>query len=266
MRVKYEQEFAMTEPRITFSVANNVARITLANPAGRNAMDLQFCREFGQAAIACETDPTIKVILIAAEGEMFSVGGDIVDFVAHKDEINAHVLDMATQIHIGVAGLRRAAAPVIAAVNGMAAGGAFSLIAGADVVIAKRSAKFNAAFTKSGLTPDAGGTYFFPRVAGFRKAFWIMATNPTLTAEQAAEIDLVTQVVEDDSFADEVERVVRLFADSAPGALAGLKSLFRSSLTNTLDDQLNLEARSIAGRCADPATLERLVAFVNKKR
>ena len=256
----------MAPERIKFSIADGVARITLANPAGRNVMDLHFCRQFGKAAIACETNPDIKVILIEAEGDVFSMGGDINSFLANKDRVQAHILDMATQIHIGVAGLRRAAAPVIAAVNGMTAGGAFSLVAGADVVIAKRSAKFNSAFTKSGLTPDAGGTYFFPRVAGFRKAFWIMATNPTLTADQAAEIDLVTQVVDDENFAAEVEKIVRQFADSAPGALAGLKSLFRSSLTNTLDDQLNLEARSIASRCADPATLELLVAFLNKKK
>ena len=251
---------------LTLMYEDGVARITLANPAGRNVMDLHFCRQFGKAAIACETDPRVKVILIEAEGDVFSVGGDITEFVANADRVHPQVLDMATQIHIGVAGLRRAAAPVIAAVNGMTAGGAFSLVAGADVVIAKRSAKFNSAFTKSGLTPDAGGTYFFPRVAGFRKAFWIMATNPTLTADQAAEIDLVTQVVDDENFAAEVEKIVRQFADSAPGALAGLKSLFRSSLTNTLDDQLNLEARSIASRCADPATLELLVAFLNKKK
>jgi 2-(1,2-epoxy-1,2-dihydrophenyl)acetyl-CoA isomerase len=256
----------MSDVRIKFSVADKVARITLANPAGKNVMDLQFCRELGQAAIACETNPDIKVILIEAEGDVFSMGGDINSFVANKDRIHAHILDMATQIHIGVAGLRRAAAPVIAAVNGMAAGGAFSLLAGCDVVIAKRSAKFNSAFTKTGLTPDAGGTYFFPRVAGFRKAFWIMATNPTLTADQAAEIDLVTQVVDDEVFVEEVEKIVRQFADSAPGALAGLKALFRSSLTNTLDDQLNLEARSIAARCADPETLERLMGFLNKKK
>ena len=256
----------MTDVRIKFAVADGVARITLANPAGYNVMDLPFCQQFGQAAIACETNPDIKVILIEAEGNVFSMGGDINSFLANKDRVHAHILNMATQIHIGVAGLRRAAAPVICSVNGMAAGGAFSLVAGADVVIAKRSAKFNPAFTKTGLTPDAGGTYFFPRVAGFRKAFWIMATNPTLTADQAAEIDLVTQVVDDEKFTDEVERIVRQFADSAPGALAGLKSLFRSSLTNTLDDQLNLEARSIASRCADPATLERLFAFMGKKK
>jgi 2-(1,2-epoxy-1,2-dihydrophenyl)acetyl-CoA isomerase len=256
----------MSDPRIKFSVADNVARITMANPGNYNAMDLQFCHEFGQAAIACETDPRIKVILLDAEGDVFSVGGDIGEFVANKDRVHTHVLDMATQIHIGIASLRRAPAPVIMAVNGMAAGGAFSLLAGADVVIAKRSAKFNPAFTKWGLTPDAGGTYFFPRVAGIRKAFWIMATNPTLTAEQAAEIDLVTLVVDDDAFRDEVERVVRQFADSAPGGLSGLKALFRASLTNTLDDQLNLEARSIAAHCADPATLDRLVAFVAKKK
>ncbi len=256
----------MSEIRIKFAVADGVARITLANPAGYNVMDLPFCQQFGQAAIACETNPDIKVILIEAEGNVFSMGGDINSFLANKDRVHEHILNMATQIHIGVAGLRRAAAPVICAVNGMAAGGAFSLVCGADVVIAKRSAKFNPAFTKTGLTPDAGGTYFFPRVAGFRKAFWIMATNPTLTAEQAAEIDLVTQVVDDEKFTDEVERITRQFADSAPGALAGLKSLFRSSLTNTLDDQLNLEARSIASRCADPATLERLFAFIGKKK
>jgi 2-(1,2-epoxy-1,2-dihydrophenyl)acetyl-CoA isomerase len=256
----------MSDVRIKFSAADGIARIRLANPAGRNAMDLQFCQQFGQAAIACETDPSIKVILIEAEGDFFSVGGDINSFVANKDRVHSHVLDMATQIHIGVAGLRRAAAPVIAAINGMTAGGAFSLIAGADVVIAKRSAKFNPAFTKTGLTPDAGGTYFFPRVAGFRKAFWIMATNPTLTAEQAAEIDLVTKVVDDDVFEEEVEKLVHQFADSAPGALAGLKALFRSSISNTLDDQLNLEARSIAARCADPQTLERLIGFLNKKK
>ena len=256
----------MSDVRIKFSVADKVARITLANPAGKNVMDLQFCHELGQAAIACETNPDIKVILIEAEGDVFSMGGDINSFVANKDRVHAHILDMATQIHIGVAGLRRAAAPVIAAVNGMAAGGAFSLLAGCDVVIAKRSAKFNSAFTKTGLTPDAGGTYFFPRVAGFRKAFWIMATNPTLTADQAAEIDLVTKVVDDDVFSEEVDKLVRQFADSAPGALAGLKALFRASLTNTLDDQLNLEARSIAARCADPETLARLVGFLEKKK
>lgn len=253
-------------PRIKFSVTDGVARLTLANPTGYNVMDMAFCRELGKAAIACETNPDIRVILIDAEGDVFSMGGDIQTFVAEKDRVHAHVLEMATQIHIGVAGLRRAAAPVIAAINGTCAGGAFSLIAGADVVIAKRSAKFNPAFTKWGLTPDAGGTYFFPRVAGWRKAFWIMATNPSLTAEQAAEIDLVTKVVDDDTFRDEVEKLVRQFADSAPGGLAGLKALFRSSMTNTLDDQLNLEARSVAARCADPRTMERLEGFLNKKK
>jgi 2-(1,2-epoxy-1,2-dihydrophenyl)acetyl-CoA isomerase len=256
----------MNGERIRLTIADKIARMTFVNPKGYNAMDLKFCNEFSEAALACEIDPDVKVIVIGAEGDVFSPGGDITDFVAHKDDIHAHILDMATRIHIGVLSLRRAPAPVIAAVNGMTAGGAFSLVAGADVVIAKKSAKFNSAFTRSGLTPDAGGTYFFPRVVGSRKAFWIMATNPMLTADQAAEIGLVSQVVEDDKFEEEVERVARLFADSVPGALAGLKALLRSSLTSTLDEQLNAEARSISSLCAAPATLERLIAFVEKKR
>jgi 2-(1,2-epoxy-1,2-dihydrophenyl)acetyl-CoA isomerase len=256
----------MTDSRIALSIADGVAWVTFANPAKRNAMDLQFCQEFAKAGIACETTPGIGAIVIRAEGDFFSVGGDMADFVANKDRIHPHVLDMATQIHIGVSAFRRAPAPVIASVNGMTAGGAFSLIAGADVVIAKRSARFNPAFTRSGLTPDAGGTYFFPRVVGFRKAFWIMATNPTLSAEQAEAIGLVSLVVDDDALEAETLRVARQFADMPPGALSGLKSLLRASLTDTLDDHLNLEARSIAGLCATPATLEKLVAFVAKKK
>ena len=256
----------MDGERIRLSVADGIARITFVNPKNHNAMDLKFCAEFSRAALECEIHPDARVIVIAAEGDVFSPGGDITDMVAHKNDVHAHVLDMATRIHIAVLSLARAPAPVIAAVNGMAAGGAFSLVAGCDVVIAKKSAKFNSAFTRSGFTPDAGGTYWFPRVAGGRKAFWIMATNPTLTADQAAEIGLVSQVVDDDKFEAEVERVARQFAASVPGALAGLKALFRSSRSSTLDEQLNAEARSIAARCAEPETMARLMAFVEKKR
>jgi 2-(1,2-epoxy-1,2-dihydrophenyl)acetyl-CoA isomerase len=206
------------------------------------------------------------VIVIDAEGPMFSVGGDIDSFVANKDRVHAHILDMATQIHIGIASLRRAPAPVIMAVHGMAAGGGFSFVCGADVVIAGRSAKFNPAFTRSGLTPDAGGTYFFPRIAGSRKAFWIMATNPTLTAEQAEEIGLVSLVVDDDKLAEETNRVARQFADTPSDALCALKTLFRASLTNTLDDQLSLEARSVSSIAATPTTLAMLDAFLAKRK
>lgn len=256
----------MSEKRIRFSVADGIARITFANPSRNNAMDRQFCQELGQAGIACETTPGIKVIVIDAEGPMFSVGGDIDDFIANKDRVQAHILDMATQIHIGVASLRRASAPVIMSVQGMAAGGGFSVVAGADVVIAARSAKFNPAFTRSGLTPDAGGTYFFPRVAGFRKAFWIMATNPTLTAEQAEEIGLVSLVVDDDKLVEETDRVARQFADTPSDALSALKTLFRTSLSSTLDDQLSLEARSVASIAATPTTLAKLEAFIAKRK
>jgi 2-(1,2-epoxy-1,2-dihydrophenyl)acetyl-CoA isomerase len=256
----------MTGQRIRFSISDGIARITLANPARNNAMDMQFCHELGQAGIACETTPGIGAIVIDAEGEMFSVGGDIDNFVANKDRVHAHILDMATQIHIGIASLRRAPAPVIASVHGMAAGGAFSLVAGADVVIAGRSARFNSAFTRSGLTPDAGGTYHFPRVAGFRKAFWIMATNPTLTAEEAETIGLVSVVVDDDKLKEETDRVARQFADTPSAAISALKTLFRASLTNSLDEQLSLEARSVAAIAATPTTLAKLEAFIARRK
>lgn len=256
----------MTEKRIRFSVADGIARITLANPSRNNAMDLQFCHELGQVGIACETNPDIRAIVVDAEGPMFSVGGDIDDFVAHKDAVHPHILDMATQIHIGIAALRRAPAPVIMAIQGMVAGGGFSFVCGADVVIAGRSAKFNPAFTRSGLTPDAGGTYFFPRIAGSRKAYWIMATNPTLTAKQAEEIGLVSVIVDDDKLKAETDRVARQFADMPSKSLCALKTLFRASLDNSLDEQLSLEARSVAAIAATPTTLAMLDAFIARRK
>lgn len=253
-----------TAPRITLKVEDGIAWVTLANGANKNAMDIQFCREFAQTMVACETNPGARVIVIRAEGDFFGVGGDIRNFVDNKHRVHEHVLDMATQIHVGILAMRRAAAPVICAVNGMAAGGSFSLVCGTDVVIARRSAKFAPAFTKSGFTPDAGGTWFFPRIAGWRKAYWIMATNPVLTAEQAEQIGLVTQVVDDDKLDSTVSALARQFADMPPGALGGLKRLFQDSETTPLDQHLNAEARSIAAQCANPAILARLDAFFKK--
>jgi 2-(1,2-epoxy-1,2-dihydrophenyl)acetyl-CoA isomerase len=255
----------MTDQRIQFSVSGGIARITLASPERRNAVDLQFCAELTQAAEACEARADIAVILLAAQGEAFSVGGDLRDFLANRDRIQAHVHGMATSFHAGILALRRAPAPVVAAVAGVAAGGGFSLVCGADLVIAARSARFVSAYTRTGLTPDGGGTFFLPRIVGLRAAFDIMATNPTLSAEQAKTLGIVSRVVEDVTFVAEVETLVEELAAMPAGALAGLKRLLRGGAEADLAAQLAAEAESVAARAADPRTLQRLEAFLAKR-
>jgi 2-(1,2-epoxy-1,2-dihydrophenyl)acetyl-CoA isomerase len=150
---------------------------------------------------------------------------------------------------------------VVVALNGMAAGGGFSLVCAADLVFARRSARLNSGYTRSGLTPDAGATYTLPRLVGSRKAFELMALNPTLTADEAQTLGIVSRVFDDDAFEAGVDAAIAGIARMTPGILAKLKRLVREGATRTLADQLDAEGLSIAGCASSPETLARLKAF-----
>lgn len=256
----------MSDAKVRFAIEGPIANIVLADAANRNAFDLRFVQEFAHAAIACAANDAVKVIVLRAEGDAFSVGGDIRHFVENRGRLREHVLEMASLFHVGLMRLRSASALLIVAVNGVAAGGGFSLVCNADMAVAKRSAKFVSAYTRSGLTPDGGGTYLLPRIVGVKKAFDIMATNPTLSAEEALALGIVSRVYADEEFDAEVERLAQTLAASPAGALAGLKALFRSSASASFEEQLDAEARSIAALACSPATLERLAAFLQRSK
>jgi 2-(1,2-epoxy-1,2-dihydrophenyl)acetyl-CoA isomerase len=250
--------------RVRLEVADGIARVTLANAANRNAVDQAFCREYAAAGRACELDSSVRVILIQAEGEVFSVGGDINIFLEHGTQAAPIVRAMADDFHEGILAFSRAAAPVVLALNGMAAGGGFSIVCGADLVVAKQSAKLNAAYARTGLTPDGGGTWFLPRIVGLRRAFDLLATSPTLTARQALELGIVSRVVADEEFGAEVERIVGSLAAAPVGGLAALKALLRESPSSSLQAQLEAEAQSIAARAAAPESQQAFREFLRR--
>ena len=255
----------MSFGRLVFSIEEGLARIVIANEANSNAIDLQVCRELAEAATAIGLDASIKAVLIEARGKAFGVGGDLKELVRNRDRIQAHILEMTTHFHAAIVQLRSVTAPVVIAVNGIAAGGSFSLVCTADMAIAKRSAKFVAAYTRSGLSPDGGGTFFLPRIVGVQRAFDIFATNPTLTADQALELGILSRVVDDDVFEAEVSKLVQTIMESPPGALPALKKLLRGSTSASLEQQLLAESEAIATLAASSATLARLNAFVGGK-
>lgn len=256
----------MPPSRVALEIAKGLAKITFINPARHHAIDLQFCQELADAAIRCAAEANLKAVLISAIGEVFCVGGDIGDFVANRERINPHVLGMASLFHVAASKLHGLSAPVIAAVNGTAAGGGFSMVCASDMAIAKRSAKLNPAYTRTGLTPDGGGTYFLPRIVGFRKAFEIFATNPTLSADEACALGIVSRVVEDEKFDGEVDGLMRQIEDAPANVLGALKRLIRRSESARLQDQLDAEADSIAAQAAMPATQEKLAAFLARSK
>lgn len=256
----------MGEARVRREVEGGIARLTLCAPQNRNAIDAGFCLAFAAAAVDIAADPSVTVVLMRAEGDFFSVGGDFKDFLAHKDGLERHVLGMASQFHVGIMRLHQGPAPLVVAVNGMAAGGGFSLVLGADIAIAKRSARLVSAYTRSGLTPDGGGTWFLPRTVGSKRAFDILATNPTLTADDALALGILSRVVDDDVFEAEVEALVQGLAATPRHALQGLKRLLRSGEGASLAHQLDAEARSIAATASHPHSLAALEAFLTRKK
>ena len=169
----------MTSKTVDFSINDGVARIVIDDPDRHNVIGAEFAQELARAAVACEGNPDVRVVLLSAVGDEFSVGGDLNEFLRERARLREHIRERATHFHLAITVLIRLEVPVVCAVNGIAAGGGFSLAIMCDLTIAKRSAKFNLAYTRSGLTPDGGSSWFLPRLVGMQRAFDIMATNPT---------------------------------------------------------------------------------------
>lgn len=249
---------------LTITQSGGIARLTLARPARKNAIDGTMCGELAAATAALEADASVKVVVLSGQGDAFSVGGDIADFVANKHRLHQHILDMTAAFHAALLSLHRMDAPLVVAVNGVAAGGGFSLALHADLAIARRSARFVSAYTRSGLTPDGGGTWLLPRLVGRQRAFDLMATNPTLTAVEAQALGLVSRVVDDDAFEAAVLDVATKLAALPTGAAGKLKRLLDDSLQRTLAEQLEAESRALAKNASAPETVARLEAFLTR--
>ena len=256
----------MSEQKIDFVRQDGLARIVFDDAAAHNVIGSAFTRELAAAAMACEGDPDLRLVLITANGADFSVGGDLNEFLHERARLEAHVREMATWFHLAITILNRLAVPVVCAVNGTAAGGGVSLALMSDLAIAKRSARFNLAYTRSGLTPDGGATWFLPRLVGAQRAFDLMALNPTLSADEAAACGLIARAVDDAMFEDEVERVVAQLLAAPAGAVGRAKALLRQSLVNGLETQLELESRAIAAQLGRAETVAALEAFFAARR
>jgi 2-(1,2-epoxy-1,2-dihydrophenyl)acetyl-CoA isomerase len=251
--------------KIDFFVADGVATILFDNALGHNAIGLEFCQSFSSAAQACAEDRTLRVIVVKGQGEAFTVGGDLEEFLKHRDNMGEHVVRMVQEFHAGIEALHQVQIPVVCGVNGVAAGGGMSIVCVSDLAIAKRSARFNFAYTNSGLTPDGGATWFLPRLVGLQRAFDLIATNRTLSADEARDIGLISRVVEDQLFDAELEGLVDYFKHVPSNAVGRAKGLLRGSLSSTLRSQLDKESLSMVESVCMPSTVDMLDSFFQLK-
>jgi len=251
---------------LNFDVDSGVATITLNRPEALNAMSPAMAKELHEVALQIDANNSVRVVILTGTGKAFCAGGDLGAFVAAGEQARTLILQMTGDLHLALSRLSRNRAPVIAAVNGTAAGAGFSLAMAADLAIAEEQAVFTMAYTNAGLSPDGSSTYFMPRKIGDRRTRELMLTNRLLTAPEALDWGVVNQVVEGGGALAAARVMATGMAQGPTEAYAQVKRLLDSSFSQSLETQMELEARAIADQVASVDGQEGMLAFVEKRK
>jgi 2-(1,2-epoxy-1,2-dihydrophenyl)acetyl-CoA isomerase len=249
---------------ITLEQSGPIARITLNRPDAANGMNNTMTRELADAARRCDTAAT-KVVILTGSGRFFCAGGDLKSFATEPSR-GLHIKGVADDLHRAISTFARMDAVLITAVNGTAAGAGFSIAVTGDLVIAAESASFTMAYTRVGLSPDGSSSYFLPRLIGITKTKELMLTNRTLSAQEASQWGLVTEVVPDDELASRADQLAAQMAATASGSNGGIKALMMATFKNGLEEQMELEGRTIAERAESADGKEGVDAFLAKRK
>ena len=234
----------MNYQKILFEVSDGIARLTLNRPDKLNSFTGDMHVELRHALEQVQTDTSIRVLVLSGAGRAFCAGQDLAD-----PDMNP--LPDGSQPDIGnlveknykplVLKLQSLRVPTIAAVNGIAAGAGASLALACDLVIATRSASFLQAFSKIGLVPDTGGTWFLPQRVGMARAMGLALLADRLTAEKAVEWGLIWAVHDDDAFAGEIDSLAARIATMPTKALVRTRQAMHAAPGHTLEQQLSFE-------------------------
>lgn len=251
---------------ITFEVDNHVATITMNRPEAANGLNLDLAHDLLLAAIECDENPDIRAVILTGSGKMFCAGGDLKAFASDLNQMPAFIKQVTAYLHSAIARFTRMDAPLVVAVNGVAAGAGFSTALIGDIVLAAESASFTMAYTAAGLAPDGSSTYFMPRLIGLRKTQELMLTNRRLSAAEAQEMGLITRVVADDALKDEAWVLASQLASGPTKAFGTVKKLLSHSFEESLDTQMEMEARGIADAAKTADAREGVSAFLNKRK
>jgi len=250
---------------VLVEVHDRVATVTLNRAEGANALDLAMGRDLLEAAYRCEADPEVRAVVITGAGKHFCFGGDVRGMAEKGEGVGGYLNELATTIHTAISSFTRMRAPVIAAVNGTAAGGGVGLVCMTDLAIAGRSSKFRLAYTGIGLAPDCSTSFLLPRIVGRRRAIELFLTNRTLSADEALAWGLVNQVVDDAEVLSQAQALATQLA-SGPTESYGMVKRLMDTADPGLEAQMARESRAIAAQALHPHGLEGVQAFLEKRK
>lgn len=253
------------EPTVKFELRDDVAWVTLNRPDSANTMNLQFGRDLLDAATRCRGTRGVHAVVITGEGRAFSFGGDLGAMMMNEGgNVEAYLRELTVDLHAAIVAFSRLDAPVIAAVNGTAAGAGMGLVLMADLAIAAEGARFSLAYTAVGLTPDGSTSYFLPRAVGTKRAMELVLTNRPLSAAEALDWGLVNKVMPDAEVVAEAGSLASRLAAGPLAAFGHAKRLMRSEAP--LEAQLEDESRTISSQATSPEAVEGISAFLGKRK
>jgi 2-(1,2-epoxy-1,2-dihydrophenyl)acetyl-CoA isomerase len=243
-----------------------LAVVRLNRPSQYNALDDTMAAELLAAARHVHVTPGLRAMILTGSGNAFCGGGDVKAFAQAGERVPAFIESVVTPFHLFVTQMVRMGKPTVAAVNGVAAGGGFSLAMTCDLVIAQESAYFTSGYSKIGASPDGSMSFFLPRVIGARRTLELYLTNRNLSAQEALEWGLVTQVVPAAGLMAEARKLAQELAAGPTLAYGRARELIYESLDHSLETQLELEARGIIASARTEDFRNATRAFVEKRK
>jgi 2-(1,2-epoxy-1,2-dihydrophenyl)acetyl-CoA isomerase len=252
---------------IDLEMRGAVAWLTLNRPKAFNSINLTMAKELCDLSIHLGEDKAVRAVVITGSGEAaYCAGGDVPSFAENLEGLPAMLKELTTYLHMGISRLAWMRAPVIAAVNGVAAGAGLSMVACTDLAIAAEGATFTSAYTKIGLSPDGSSSYFLPRIIGTRRAAELYMTNRVLSAEEALDWGLINRIVPAAELEAEVGKLADQLANGATEAMGAVKKLLLMSTNDTLETQMERETRYIAALGGSADGQAGIQAFVGKSK
>lgn len=251
---------------IEVKLDGQIAKVLLNRPEVFNAFDLDMTDRLAGHLITFSVDNTILGIVISGKGNAFCAGGDLKCAIRFPKGPSAAFHELAGRFHQAILEIRRMSKPVIAAVNGIAAGGGFSLALACDFRVMARSAILRQAYTSNGLCINGGGTFMLPRLVGLARALEIVAFDKPISSEQALAWGLATKVVEDGRALEEAVNIARELANRSLNSFGWSKQLLTDSFNTVFEAHIERERAGLSSCASHPDGKEGLRAFVEKRK
>ena len=254
----------MTSSPVLLEIQGAIALVTLNRPAAANTLDLETAAALLSIAQHCRATPAIRAVVLTGAAKDFCFGGDLRSMRDKGTQVDAYLQELTVTLHGAIAEFARADAPLVAAVNGTAAGAGVGLVLAADLALCARRSKFIAAYTGVALTPDAGTSYLLPLTVGPKRAMELLLLNRVLSAAEAFDWGLVNEVVDDLELNQKALQLAQRLANGPVGAFGKTKRLARQAL-EAFEQHLATESRTIAAQAITPEGQEGIDAFLQKR-